>query len=112
MRRYSSAVMLIVMALSFGCSGGSPTSPGTQRANLSGVVHELNPPLFTRIPGARVTIQGQSATTSSTGEFRFTNLTPGATVLNLQKEGFRTRDQPMTLAAGENNTSQEMLPAP
>ncbi len=110
MRRSSHLFLILALALSFACGGGSPTSPGTQRANLSGVVHELNPPEFTRIPGARVTIQGQTATTNATGEFRFTNLTPGATVLNLQKAGFRTRDQPMTLASGENNTSQEMLP--
>ena len=110
MRRYSLLFLLIVTILAFGCGGESPTSPGTQRATLNGVVHELNPPLFTRIPGARVTIQGQTATTNAIGEFRFTNLTPGATVLNLQKEGFRTRDQPLTLRAGDNNTSQEMLP--
>jgi hypothetical protein len=112
MRRYSPLLLLTVVILSSACGGGSPTAPAAQRANLSGVVHELNPPTFTRIPGARVAMQGQTATTNGNGEFRFTNLAPGPTVLNLQKEGFRTRDQPLTLNAGENNTSQEMLPAP
>ncbi len=112
MRRHTLLVLLAVMALSAACNDGSPTAPAAPRANLSGVVHELNPPAFTRIPGARVAIQGQTATTNANGEFRFSNLTPGDTVLNLQKEGFRTRDQPLTLQAGENNTSQEMLPAP
>jgi hypothetical protein len=108
MRRSS---LLPLLALVLACSGGSPTEPAVQRASLSGVVHELNPPVFTRIPGARVSIQGQTATTNANGEFRFENLTPGATVLNLQKEGFRTRDQPLTLEPGNNTTSQEMLPA-
>ena len=109
MRRFA---LLPLLVLLLACNGGSPTAPSFQRANLSGVVHELNPPVFTRIPGATVTIQGQTATTNANGEFRFENLTPGATVLNLQKEGFRTRDQPLTLEPGNNTTSQEMLPAP
>lgn len=113
MRRYSRFLLLIAVVLSSSCNGGSsPTAPTAPVTNLSGVVHELNPPVFTRIPGARVSMQGKSATTNADGEFRFTDLTPGATVLHLEKEGFRTRDQPMTLRVGENNTSQEMLPAP
>ncbi|HYK00399.1 MAG TPA: carboxypeptidase-like regulatory domain-containing protein [Thermoanaerobaculia bacterium] len=112
MRRYSRLFMVTAMVLSACCNGGSPTAPPVQRTNLSGVVHELNPPVFTRIPGARLTIQGKTTTSNADGEFRFTDLTPGATVLRLEKEGFRTREQPLTLRVGDNNTSQEMLPAP
>lgn len=113
MRRYSLVFMVLAVVITSSCNGGSsPTAPAPLKTNLSGVVHELNPPVFTRIPGARVSMQGKSATTNADGEFRFLDLTPGATVLHLEKEGFRTRDQPLTLKAGENNTSQEMLPAP
>ena len=111
MRAIHRLLATTILLVLFSCGGDSPTSPSPPKAALSGVVHELNPPIFTRIAGAQVTIQGKSALSNAGGEFRFTDLTPGPTVLTLQKEGFRTRDQPLTLQPGENTTSQEMLPA-
>lgn len=106
------AALLLLFAI-VACSGGSsPTEPRAPVANLSGIVHELNPPTFTRIPGVRLTIQGQTTTSDANGTFRLTGLAAGDTVLTLEKEGFRTRNQPLTLKTGENTTSQEMLPAP
>lgn len=113
MSRLPGSLLLAAVAiLGLACGGGGGNSPTTPSTNLSGIVHELNPPVFTRIPGAAVSIQGRSTTTDANGEFRFTDLQPGATILTLSKTGFRTRDQPLTLHAGENTTSQEMLPAP
>lgn len=106
-RRYL-ILPLILLGSILGCGGdSSPTAP---TATLTVIVHELNPPVFTRIPGAAVSIQGKAAVTNANGECRFTNLTTGPATLSLAKEGFRSREQPITLLPGENTTSQEMLP--
>ena len=100
--------LLATLTFVLGCSGGgSPTEP---TSSLMVIVHELDPPTFTRIPGASVRIQGQSAVTDASGECRFSNLTAGPTTLSLSKAGFRSRDQPITLLPGSNTSSQEMLP--
>ena len=108
MNRRHLILALILLGSILRCGGdSSPTAP---TATLTVIVHELDPPVFTRIPGAAVSIQGKSAVTDARGECRFTNLTPGPTTLSLAKEGFRSRDQPITLLPGVNTTSQEMLP--
>jgi hypothetical protein len=107
MRRAAMLVSLLLLVA--GCGGGSssPTEPTT---NLNVVVHELNPPTFTRIPGVALAIQGKSAVSDARGEARFTNLQPGETTLSLSKSGYRSRNQPIRVNPGENTTSQEMLP--
>jgi hypothetical protein len=110
--RLTVSFALLLAAVS--CSGGSspstptPTPTPTPTTSLTGTVTDAvsNAP----VSGAKVAVQGQSATTGADGKYTITGLTNGATTVTSQHQGHLNFSQSVTLS-GATTTNIAMTPS-
>jgi len=90
MKLFTIVLSIGIVLVLFGCGGD--TSTGSSDSILSGRAQILNdgsPLAPVPVAGAIVTVQGRTATTDATGNFRIEDLTPGPTTITITKTGFR-----------------------
>jgi hypothetical protein len=78
----------------------APAPPPPPTSTLSGSVNDEGD--LTPVPGAVVTVDGISATTSSEGQFTLTKVPVGAVTVRIVKSGFDTLTRAIPTQAGSN----------
>lgn len=64
------------------------------------------------VPGATVSVQSKSVTTSADGSFAIANLTAGSATLTVQRYGYATLAHALTLTVGTNRLELSVSPKP
>lgn len=95
-----------LLLLSMGCEDPVPPEP-PEPATLSGVVRSVS---GVAIAGASVEVGDATIVTDAEGQFTFTELVAGPTLMNTSADGFEPLSQFFNLAAGDNTRNATLAP--
>jgi hypothetical protein len=91
-----SFVLVLILGIFVGCSGGGGTQPKTAQVNVS-VVDDGGTP----VSGASLTMGSYSGTTDNSGKYTFSDVTSGTYTIDAVKEGYDDSSSDISVDEGE-----------
>lgn len=91
-----SFVLVLILGIFVGCSGGGETQPKTAQVNVSVVDNDGTP-----VSGASLTMGSYSGTTDSSGKYTFSNVTSGIYTVDATKEGYDDSSSDISVDEGK-----------
>lgn len=113
-RRISPAIIIIPAALGLAAVGvialaaAGKAAPPAGRASLSGKVTDST--TGEAIPGATITLDSVQVTADGSGNYSFDDLEPGSYSFSVEKGGYNSMSQDITLSEGQNQLNVALVP--